>query len=318
MKRIFHQIKDPDLSKFWTILVVSNPMRFLSRYDLFLKAKKQFEGKNLIVVEMAFGDREFEITEKDNKFHLQFRSWDELWQKENMINRGIEYLSQIAPDWEYVAWVDADVIFQREDFLEETWHELQHHMIVQMFQTAVDLGPEGEAHRLFNSFAWNYCRGVSDVDSNGYYYGYIGHPGFCWAARREAVDTIGQLIDFAILGSGDHHMALGLIGRIHASYPKDVTPSYKIFLHTWEERAKALHKDIGFVHGTITHMWHGKKKNRKYKERWEILVQDEYSPIKDIKRDSQGLYTWSGHNQKLRDDIRKYFRQRNEDSIDCE
>lgn len=146
------------------------------------------------------------------------------------------------------------------------------------------------------------------------------HPGYAWAARRDAIDSVGGLIDWAILGSADHHMAIGLIGGLDDDY---VTPtsrlsrSYYTQLKTWQDRAvSSLGRDIGYVPGTILHYWHGKKKDRRYGDRWQILERHAYCPLTDIKRDWQGLYKLSGNKNKMRDDIRDYFRSRNEDSID--
>ena len=55
-------------------------------------------------------------------------------------------------------------------------------------------------------------------------------------------------------------------------------------------------------------------------DRWKILTENQFNPNTDIKRDWQGLFQLEDHGDmrsiKLRDDIRKYFRARNEDSID--
>ena len=64
------------------------------------------------------------------------------------------------------------------------------------------------------------------------------------------------------------------------------------------------------------HAWHGKKKQRKYIERWDILIRNDYVPYLDLRRDWQGLYALTDRNRQLRDDIRRYFLQRNEDSVD--
>ena len=77
-------------------------------------------GVQLIVVEQAFGRRPFVITERDNPFHVQLRTDQELWHKENMINIGIQHLCQIDPDWKYIAWIDGDIRFQRSDIILET------------------------------------------------------------------------------------------------------------------------------------------------------------------------------------------------------
>lgn len=317
MQKIFHRLKDPDLSKMWVILVVSNPVRYISRYDLLHRVLHQYAGVNILIVETAFGDRDFEVTSSECRTHLQIRTFDELWHKENMINRGIEYLSVLDPKWEYVCWIDADVIFQRPDILHETWHELQHHHVVQMFQTAIDLGPHGETFKVHNGFAWNYIRGVYDNSPcSGYGYGKLGHTGFAWAARREALDFCGGLIDIAILGAGDHHMAMGLIGKMASSVPKEMSESYKQMLLIWEDRCeKYIKRDIGFVHGTLLHLWHGRKRNRFYQERWKILTDHKYCPLRDLRRDTHGVWNLAPDRIELRDAIRKYFRSRDEDDM---
>ena len=45
-------------------------------------------------------------------------------------------------------------------------------------------------------------------------------------------------------------------------------------------------------------------------------MDNKYDPVADLKRDWQGLLSLDRRRTKLRDDIRKYFRARNEDSID--
>jgi hypothetical protein len=244
------------------------------------------------------------------------RSFEELWHKENMINLGLQHLPE---DWEYVAWIDADVMFSREDWVEETIHQLQHYMVVQMFETAVDLGPNQQAIKVHKGFMSEYLKG--NLTSKSSYYS-SGHPGFAWAARREAVDSLGGVIDIGILGSGDRHMACALVGKVELSYSGGLHPNYGKELKIWQDRAERhVKRDVGFVSGSLLHWWHGKKVDRQYGSRWQILVKHQFDPRTDIKRDSQGilqLEVWDTRQRNLRDAIRAYFRARNEDSIDME
>lgn len=319
-----------DISRFYVIAVCSNPVRYQRRWELFKEFEKHMKdvGGKLIVVEQAFGKREFQLTERDNIWHLQLRTDQELWHKENMLNIGIQYLSQIDPDWDGVAWIDGDIQFQRRDIITETVQQLQHYHWVQMFSHAIDLGPNGEVMNMHKSFMYQYYNNENEPPQGAGYGGYytvshkkeFWHPGWAWAARRSALDRL-PLIDRGILGSSDHHMAMGLIGEIKRSYPPQVTDAYKKYLNNWQEIALFhFKKNVGYVPGTITHFWHGNKKDRKYVERWKVLIQNEFDPYTDIIEDSQGLYRLNPHTGdkyiKLRDDIRRYFRQRNEDSID--
>jgi len=324
----------------YVVSVITNPERFKTRPRLFKEFMARMEryGAQLYVVEGAFGDRDFEVTDPSNPRHIQVRTESELWHKENLVNIGI---SRLPPTWKYVAWIDGDIDFTRPDWIEETVHELQHHPIVQMFEDAIDMGPKHEVMTVFKGFAACYKQGLprkpsgdstksansadsanSDNSKEVYYYGdatsphTYWHPGYAWAATRDAINTMGGLMDFAILGAGDHHMACCLIGEGENSYPGSIHPHYKKMVKAWEERALRLHKNIGYISGTVYHYWHGKKRDRKYKDRWAILIDNCFDPAADIHKDWQGTWALYPGHDRLRDQIREYFQTRNEDSID--
>lgn len=301
----------PDNTLF-VIAVISNPVGFKSRYELYRKFEQHVSTQpiKLITVELALRDRSFEITDPGNPFDIQVRGTDELWHKENLINIALARLPHNA---KYVAWVDADIEFYRKDWAAATIHALQHHQVVQLWESAIDLGPAGEAMQTHTSFGSMYAKGAPN-QSNSYTY---WHPGFAWAARREALDNLGGLVEQCILGAGDHHMALAFVGGVERSFPPSIPEAYKHALHAWQDRAEHfIRRDLGFVPGTILHNWHGRKAKRKYNERWSILIKHAFDPIHDIKRNMQGVLHLTHNKIDLRDDIRRYFRQRNEDGID--
>lgn len=316
-----------DLSDFYVVAVISNPVRFESRYRLFFDFLEHMKRTlpnfktNLMVVELQQGDRPFVVTPDCGCRFLQLRSREELWFKERMITLGIRSL---PIDWKYVAWIDGDIQFARTDWAKETWHQLQTYDVVQMFSHAIDLGPQGEPIQTHNGFMWSYeqnlCRPPQGAGTKGGY-GYnpsrgFWHPGYAWAATRKAIDGAG-LIDFAILGSGDHHMAHALLGQVERSVPGNVCPRYIDELVDWQARSKAsINGNVGHVAGTITHAFHGKKRDRRYQERWSIITDNEYDPDDDIYADAQGLWVLDPAKPRLRDQIRLYMRSRNEDSID--
>jgi len=304
----------PELDKLWVVTVISNPARYRSRYELYKKFERHCKerGVNLLTVEAAFGQRPFEVTSPDNPHHLQLRTDDEIWHKENMINLGVQRLPH---DWQYVAWIDADIEFMRDDWAEEIVHQLQHYQVIQLFQNAVDLGPSGEVIKIHDGFVYSYVSG-KPLPNSKYNYPHW-HPGYAWAARREAFDELGGLMDFAILGSADHHMAWALVGKVTEFAPTFITPGYRRELLTWQERANVhVNKNIGYMPGSIWHHWHGRKKDRRYVERWQILAKHDYDPDQDLMHDWQGLNHLSDAGERMRVDLRRYFHVRNEDSID--
>ncbi len=301
------------MSPLHVITVISNPVRYRSRYALYQNFKKHVacSGATLWTVEVAFGDRPFEVTEAGNPFHLQLRTFDEIWQKE----AALDLLIQRLPlDWQYVSILDADISFNRSDWIEETVHLLQHYEVVQMFSHAVDLDPNYDIIKSHTGFMWSYFNNNMHVpkDHSWKKYG-TWHSGYGWSYTRNAIDTMGGLIDFAILGAGDRHMATGLLGVIEDSVPPDISPRYLQELLTWQDHAKLLKKDVGYLPGTINHFFHGSKRNRFYEKRWQILTHNKYDPDTDIKKDWQGLPVLVGNKPRLRDQIRAYFRDRNED-----
>ena len=303
-----------DISKLYVVTAYSNHLRWQSRKELYLKFKEHMRrsGAKLVTVELALGDRPFEVIDLDDPLDRGLRTWDEIWHKEQLINYGVYNI--LPSDWEYVAWIDCDVEFVDEGkWLRETVEQLQHHQWIQMFQTATDLGPTGEAIQVHNGFVWSYLQGIPY--QNRAYKGW--HPGYAWAARREAFEGVGGLFEWGVAGAGDHHMALGLIGKAQDSYPPDVPQSYKDLVLAWEKRAvDVVRKDIGYVNGSLLHFWHGRKADRQYISRWDILKESKtgFNPCTDIVKDANGLWRFSNLNPRLRDDFRKMFRQRNEDS----
>lgn len=317
---------------FYVVAVISNPERYKRRTLLFKEFMERMHRYkvNLCVVELTYGDRAYEVTEEGNPLHIRLRTDSELWHKENLVNIGI---SRLPSDWKYVAWIDGDIDFVRPDWVDETIHELQHHPVVQMFEDAIDLGPTHEIMKTSKGFAYCYKKGIPykgtktripGASTAEYYYEYstnggcYWHPGYAWAATRQAINTLGGLFDLGIVGAGDHHMACALIGDAQRSIPKGLAPSYKKQVLHWAGRAARLHANIGYIKGSIYHYWHGKKRDRHYKDRWAILKDAKFDPVEHVHRDWQGILTlYPGHEQ-LRDDLRAYFQSRNEDSIDLE
>ena len=293
----------------YVVVVISNPVRYKRRYELFnqfcdrMKANPKVQ---LYSAELQQGSRPFAT---DSMF--KYRTIHELWHKENLINKVVEHL---PVGWKYMAWIDADVEFERDDWAEETLDQLQHYSIVQLFSHAIDMGPNKETIKVHCGFGYRYINGEEWNDPT---YGKFFHPGYAWACTKRAFDQMGGLIDFAPLGSADHHMALAWIGLVDKSLNHNLSSNYKLMCRIFQDRCdEHIKRNLGYVNGTITHHWHGDKKFRQYKERWQILIENKYDPLTDIKRDSQGLWQLETKKIQFRDDLRAYFRNRNEDSID--
>ena len=331
-----------DLSRFYVVTPISNPRRFSRRYELYFVFKEmcQAAGVNLITIEQAFGERPYAVTHHSDPMNIQVRTVEELWHKENMINIAAAHAAKLGA--REIAWVDADVRPLSDDrtWFEETWHALQHYHFVQMGESLVDLdlrnNIKGAPQNLFMA---NYVKmgspdaarlkQVSIAAASDYYPGetktnrelFIGHPGGAWACGVDAWDKVGGLIDYSILGSGDHYMAYALLGTLEASrLGVAVTSAYEKQLLAWQANAEdGIRRDVGFVPGTISHDFHGPKAKRGYSTRWRILTDNGFDPVTDLKKDAQGLLqlvTREPRQIKMRDQIRQYFASRQEDSTE--
>ena len=263
----------------------------------------------LYIVELAYNDQKFTITDPNNKRHLQIRTDTAvLWAKENMINMGIQQL--LPKDYRAVCWCDADVIFENTNWALDTLKILNGTRdIVQNFSHCVDTNHNNNSMRIFPSFGYQYTQGLQ------YFHGGsidFWHPGYCWSATREFIEHSGGLYDLSILGSGDHNISYSLIGRGPSSVHVNTTKMYKASVGKYQERIQ--HFRLGYTPGVLRHEYHGTKANRRYVERWQILIKWGYKPSVHICKRSDGLLVPTKDcPQGLLDDIMLYFTQRKED-----
>lgn len=324
-RRILHpahrQIHIEPVSPLYVVTAVFNPLRYLTRQRLYLAFEKHCYDAGAIpyTVELALRDRHHEITRYDDPRHIQIRGRSELWYKENLYNLAMRFLPAEA---EYIAFVDADFLFTRSDWATETVHMLQHHPAVQMFSVLSYETHDHRVHNRLNGFAFLHCQGQKIPQS----YGHKGAVGGAWAFRRSALEKLGTTVsgapflDKCILGSGDWHMAFGLAMRDdqHPEHKFHQLGNYLKSIRLWQQQARVLNGDIGYVEGHAIHFWHGPMDKRGYLTRPQILIGNMYDPELDVKYDENGVLQLNPNKPKFRDEIRQYFKSRNEDQLAVE
>lgn len=320
-KHITNHITKPDLrsdNTLHVVGVVSNYVRYHSRYRIareWIEHMESSKNVKLHLVETAYGDRQYELTQASNPNHLQLRTKSEIWIKESMINLAVKHLLPL--DWKYMAWIDMDVFFRSHDnWALESIQQLQHFHVIQPWQSAINLGPHGNVMETFESVG----RKIRTGDNQGKKYNgdpyCFGHTGYAWCCTRYFWENIRELIWWAILGSSDHHMALGMRGFIENSVHRHMPGSFMGKCIEWQKRAfRVTNGVIGYTPGRIEHHFHGPMKRRYYKTRWNILVDHGFDPDKDLMFDSQGLPVLCAKPH-LEHAIKMYNRSRLEDSIE--
>jgi hypothetical protein len=311
----------------YAVTTIFNPLNFRSRYRLYrdFAARMAAAAVPLITVEVAFFGRPFVVTDKANPMHVQIRSGHLLWHKERALNVGFRHLIQnINVDAAKIAWIDADVSFSRPDWAMATIDALDHYAVVQPFGQAINLDRHGHSQ-------WHCSSAFANFDGRGYHqdppmpvqYWEGGHPGLAWAARRETLEQLGGLLDFCIAGSGDTHMANGLMGKPHSGVArnhanntlKGLSGGFTERLLAWAGRCDLFVKgNVGFVPGACLHHWHGESEKRGYFKRFDIMRFHQFDPNTDLITELSGLYGYAGNKPRMEQDIRRSMSERNEDA----
>jgi hypothetical protein len=309
----------PIEEKLNVIIVISNPCMYSRRIVLLKEFVKRIEVEeenvNLFIVEMIYTDgikdpcrpQEFTVTDSSNPNHLQLTAPTPLWHKENMINLGVKYL--LPKDYKAFAWIDADVEFESPTWAMDTLKILNGTSdVVQLWSHAIFMSRDEMNLDIFNSFGY---RCIKDNKRYKYTDKDYWHPGFAWAITRTAYEHLGGLYD-DVIGSADTIMSMSFINKLHVKQTKPYHDDYYQDMGNYREKASSL--SVGYVPGVIRHYYHGSKLNRKYVEREQMLISNNYSPFKHLTYDEIGIRIPTPEcPPQLLIDILNYFIERKED-----
>jgi len=309
---------------FWGITTFFNSAGYRNKYSnyrMFREASKK-QGLKLLAVEVVFDDSDFELKkESDADILIQLRGDinNIMWQKERMLNIGLQNLPQ---DCDKIAWLDCDIIFENNNWVEETSGMLLDYKIVQPFGWAVRL-LKGETSYNFNELPDNvkkerkmknmtsavYKAGVESFQKSSLDPGFYG---FAWAARRSIFDKIG-FFDKNIMGGGDFIMARSFWGSIDI-IKKFYHHKMISCMENWMEKIYSnVQGSVYYIDGGVLHLWHGREDHKWHRLRRFILAKYDFDPNRDIKINSDALYSWVGNKKSLQRAVWAYFYARREE-----
>jgi hypothetical protein len=161
---------------------------------------------------------------------------------------------------------------------------------------------------IFNSFGYCFEKQKNYTTKGSDYW----HPGYAWAITRKAYEKLNGLYDKAILGSGDSIIAMSLINKCNSINNINYHADYNNSMLIYQKLASKLR--LGYTPGIIRHYYHGSKINRKYTERWKILMKFNFSPLTHITYDSSGIIIPTNtFSKEFKNEIYNYFKERKED-----
>jgi hypothetical protein len=303
----------------WALTTYFNPIRYkrrLSNYRIF----RRNLHIPLLTVELSF-DGQFELTKDDADILIQRSGGAVLWQKERLLNIGIQSLPREVKN---IAWIDCDILFERKDWAEETEMQLnERYNIVQLFSKVIYLDKDDPGEL------------VDEYKSRPAVPGLIAHcdetkilpfdnlavstqgqivynPGLAWAGKAEILTKHG-FYDLAIVGAGDLYMANSIFGtmdsimKLHALNES----RRKSYLQWAKPFHQTVAKKVGHISGEIYHIWHGDTKNRNYRGRYKILA--DFDPQTDVYSGDNGVWHWTKRDSALAEQLRGHFINRRED-----
>jgi hypothetical protein len=267
-------------------------------------------GIPLILVECAFGDDPWILDAGPGVVRL--RTATALWQKETLINRGLALVPDCCTK---VAWIDADVLFQNPEWAVIASECLDDLAVVQLADRIVRL-PRGSHEDNGTSQIWESFASVYADHPNAMLFGdfgYHGHTGFGWAAKRSVLGQAG-LYTGCIAGGGDDFMAHAFCGDWESRCLTRMMGADSRWYHhavAWAMKMYPLVRArLGVVEGAALHLWHGDIASREYTARYAALRRANFDPSQDLEPDENGCWRWATNKGPLHAALGAYMGRR--------
>ena len=311
----------------WAVTSYYNPScsrRRRANYRVF----RERLGVPLLTVEWSPEGR-FELGDGDAELLVQVRGGDLMWQKECLLNLGV---GRLPPSCEFVAWLDCDVVFERDDWPQEAAARLGDAVVVQLFAEVVNLARE-PFEALARREPFEHCqaefsriaiaraldrppsRTVFPAPSDsGESQSGLPSYGLAWAARRDFLARH-PLFDACIVGGADSVYLISAAGQFErAAQRQRFTPMQREYMAPAAARlADAVRGRIDAVRAGLLLRWHGQLAQRIYRTRFELLQAPGYDPARFLARTDAGVWAWADVAPGLPEAIRAYFAGRRED-----
>jgi len=296
------KVKD-GIPKLAVLTTFFNPNNYLNlRYNYLKFSEKIKEKADLFPIELSFNGEFF--IEDENVIQIKGSRENILWQKERLLNIALENLPK---EYTNVAWIDCDIIFENENWVEEVNEKLKDYKVLQLYSTITRLNADGDKI----SSQYGSIKRISY--KNIIKHGLNGTSGFAWAIRREVIDKI-KFLDTMIIGSGDSLMWNSFYDYKNPIYKKSMNYDwYENYLNWAKNSFNEINSSVSFIDGNINHLYHGDIKNRNYIGRFDILKKYNFNIKEDLKIDSNKV--WKIKRSEITNALVKYFIDRKEDDI---
>ena len=232
-----------------------------------------------------------------------------MWQKERLLQIGAERL--VGEGWRKILFLDADVLFESDDWPARVSHALDRYPLVQCFSEAV---------QAYDDRAVRKAGGVMAFLETGNREG--TSKGLAWAMRAAVIERAG-LYPHCIVGAGDSALFLAAIGTSAHGHAWRTLAERHPFLkcsgakmvadyRAWAYRLQAaMDGPPGYLPGRVRSLAHGAYPHRQYYERHHLLAG--FDPVAEVSTARGGALSWSPRGRARAMAVASYFRRRAED-----
>jgi hypothetical protein len=298
-----------------------NPMKSRRRLVNYRTFRSRLNAP-LLTIELSF-EGNYELTPPDADHLIQVSGGEVMWQKERLLNIA---LGAVPNNVENVAWIDCDLVFGSKDWTHKGTEALKSSNIIQLFSevryldrfSTDKLDLNGVPELVRPSAGSQLCKGqfkeVCLVRPKSPEAPKVIWPanGFAFAARKSAICEP-KFYDHGVLDGNDILLLCAIYGEFDLAMERlKHNKMQRQHYLDWARRAqRCFGGRLGYIPGTIYHLWHGDLSNRNYMGRHEMLA--EFDPYRDVKLAPDGPWMWTNPRSELAKKIKDYFRTRRED-----
>lgn len=241
----------------------------------FIEAYKGIRNCKIVVVEGLTADSEplKDLSDKIFK-HIKYNIPQKIWVKENLINLILQ--NHLPKDYNFFCWLDSDIFFEKQNWVDEAIHLLNENDAIQMFDFCINRGEKKEyKNKVIGQIAYE----LKTCDSTDFKY----HCGFGWGMNKNFYNKIGKLWEYNIIGGGDSIIGRSISQKLTEEDILTNNALSIIYSKTYGEQVLQYYKKFknckySFLPTTIHHFFHGDMYNRLYTRRHNF--------IKDLKYDA--------------------------------
>lgn len=242
---------------------------------------------------------------------LQVKSNSLLFYKEHLYNL---LVPKIPEQYTKLVFLDADILFDCPNWVDEISKSLDTHDAVQPFSLAHWLNVDYKNIVFSNKSTVYALKNVRSLPNRNIY---AYHPGFVWAMKRDLFNKIGGFFDKCLFGTGDSFFShMWIINETGNTVAIQTCPLIDKEYIDWLVKVNTIPKTVTYLPFTIYHLYHGSLKNRQYDNRYDninrIIKPNAWDTY--FTKNKDGVY--ETNDIVLSDLLLKYFTSRYED--ECE